>query len=153
MSKADVIIRVRERLQEQYERMAGAALNSHSYATDRDSKAESKYDTRSLEASYLAMGQAEKAEEIAAAITYFEELNPSPFADTDAINLGALVEADLSGELCFYLIAPFGGGVVCDHEGCDLTVLTPDSPLGRQLIGRHAGDCIEELALTIFEVS
>ncbi|MEM7010895.1 MAG: transcription elongation factor GreAB [Verrucomicrobiota bacterium] len=152
MNKAEIVAKIRDQLREQYDRMAGAAQTAHDYATDQDAKAESKYDTRSLEASYLAAGQAEKAEELAEALEVFADLQLPEFEDTDAIDVGAFIEADVEGELSYYLIAPRGGGVVCEHEGCDLTVLTPDSPLAKQLLGMRAGDNLDAPALTVFEV-
>ena len=44
-------------------RLSKAAIEAHAAATDPGSKAEGKYDTRSLEASYLATGQARQVED------------------------------------------------------------------------------------------
>lgn len=153
IEKAEIVARIRDQLRAQFQRMLAAARTSQAYATDQGSKAESKYDTRSLEASYLAAGQAEKAEELASAVEVFAKLKLPDFDEADAIGVGALVEADLDGDLVFYLIAPVGGGVVCEHEGCELTVLTPDSPLAQQLLGLRAGDSLEAPALSVFGVS
>ncbi len=153
MSEKQVVLaKVREQIRAQFERMVSAAQTAAEYATDEGSRAESKYDTRGLEASYLAAGQAEKAEEFAEAVHLFENLKLPDFGECDPIALGALIEADLDGELVFYLLAPRGGGIVCEHEGCDLTVLTPDSLLGSRLLGLRAGDTIAEPPLTIYTV-
>ncbi|MEM1296366.1 MAG: transcription elongation factor GreAB [Verrucomicrobiota bacterium] len=151
--KQEVLAKVEAQIRAQYERMAAAVQSSVEYATDQDSKAESKYDTRGLEASYLAAGQAEQVEELSEALQMFETWDLPDLEEDSAIEVGALVEADAEGELVFYLIATKGGGVVCEHEGCDLTVLTPDSPLGAKLLGMRAGDLIEKPAITIFTVS
>ena len=55
---------------------AKAARTARSEATDEELKAEDKYDTRGLEASYLAHGQSRQALETKAAITAFEAKNP-----------------------------------------------------------------------------
>lgn len=153
MEKAKIIAKIHNQLRNQFDRMLAAAKSTESYATDQDSQAEGKYDTRALEASYLAAGQAEKAEELAEAVELFKAFDPPDFAEDAPIDLGALIEADLDGELVFYLLAPRGGGLVCEHEGCDLTVLTPDAPLARQLLGKRAGDELESPKLVIYEVS
>jgi hypothetical protein len=60
-----------------YERSARAA---HAEATDEQSKAENKYDTRGLEASYLARGQSRQAAEVA---EQSSNMSHSPFATLD----------------------------------------------------------------------
>ena len=51
-----------------------AARASHAEATHESSKAESKYDTRGLEAAYLAGGQARQAREILDSIKFYQSL-------------------------------------------------------------------------------
>ena len=53
-----------------------AARASHEEATHESSKAESKYDTRGLEAAYLAGGQARQAKEIMDSIKAYEAWPP-----------------------------------------------------------------------------
>jgi len=88
-----------------------------------------------------------------AAIRIFETFEPPAFAIDEAIDAGALVEADLDGETAFFLLAPAAGGLTLDHLGTEFTVLTPESPLYRQLIGRHTGDTLDRPPLFISEVS
>ncbi|MDB6057872.1 MAG: hypothetical protein JWO95_1716, partial [Verrucomicrobiales bacterium] len=57
-----------------------AARASHFEATHESSKAESKYDTRGLEAAYLAGGQARAAKEIIDAIKLYEAMKPRDFS-------------------------------------------------------------------------
>ncbi|HEY8933352.1 MAG TPA: transcription elongation factor [Rariglobus sp.] len=151
--KSALIDRIRTELRARFERLAAAAREAHAAATDPSSKAESKYDTRNLEASYLATGQARQVEELAAAIRIFESFDPPAFAIDEAIDAGALVETDLDGETAFFLLAPAAGGLTLDHLGAELTVLTPESPLYRQLVGRHTGDSLDRPPLFISEVS
>lgn len=48
-------------MNQEHEALSKALADSSAAATDPDSKAEGKYDTRSLELSYLAAGQARQA--------------------------------------------------------------------------------------------
>src|SRR3982750_1295379 len=89
-----------------------AAQASHAEATHESSKAENKYDTRGLEASYLAHGQARQARETEIARQEFANLRVRAFGAKDAIDLGALVELD--GTL--YFIGPSAGGTEVMHE-------------------------------------
>ncbi len=153
VEKAELVARIREDLKSRFERMRAAATEAKEAATDDSSRAENKYDTRGLEASYLAAGQAEQAEALAELIQLFGALALPDFDEGDEIAPGALVEADLDGELVFYLLAPGGGGVICDYLGCELTVLAPGSPLREKLLGHVAGDILNDPPLTVLGVS
>ncbi|MDG2399471.1 MAG: hypothetical protein P8M04_02760 [Akkermansiaceae bacterium] len=118
-------------------------------ANGDETKSEGKYDTRAIEAAYLAEAQAAQlaiAEESLATLKRFE---PRPFEMTEVIGVGALVEADQEGEICFYLLAPTGGGLMTEYLGCDVTVVTPDSRLYQELNGKKMGDELEKPALMI----
>jgi transcription elongation GreA/GreB family factor len=120
-----------------------AAQASRAEATHEQSKAESKYDTRGLEASYLARGQSKQAAELEAAIAEFERLEMRRFAAGEAIGLGALVELERGGESSFYLLGPRAGGTEIEHNRREILVITPQSPLGQQLVGRKSADRLE----------
>lgn len=124
-----------------YERSARAA---HDVATDKESKAENKYDTRGLEASYLAHGQSRQALEVMQAMQQYETLALREFATDEAIHLGALVELERrSGkkvERALYFIGPCAGGTEIQSEGRDVLVVTPHSPIARELVGLKRGE-------------
>ena len=61
MKKAELIKQIVASLTENLELLQKAARASHEEATHESSRAESKYDTRGLEAAYLAGGQARQA--------------------------------------------------------------------------------------------
>src|SRR3954469_25249710 len=88
-----------------------AAKASHEEATHEQNKAENKYDTRGLEAAYLAGGQAKQAAETELTIKEFRKLVVKKFGTTDRIDLSALVELQSATETNHYFIAPRGGGV------------------------------------------
>ncbi len=116
-----------------------AARASHAEATHESSKAESKYDTRGLEAAYLAGGQARQAKEILDSIKVYEFLAVKDFAPDDPIALTALVELDSDGTRSLYFIGPSNGGLEVKFGCQEVTVITPQSPLGHNLIGKKAG--------------
>lgn len=120
-----------------------AAKSARAEATDEQSRAENKYDTRGLEASYLAAGQVRQVVELEAAIAAFETLPARKFAAGEAIGLGALVELEQDGVRELYFIGPSAGGTeaVCGRR--EVLVITPQSPLGGQLQGRKQGDRLE----------
>jgi len=117
-----------------------AARASHAEATHESSKAESKYDTRGLEAAYLAGGQARQAREILDSIKTYESLQAHDFGADDAIDVTALVELEIDRHRNFFFIGPRSGGLEVEHEGQEVTVITPQSPIGASLMGKKAGD-------------
>ncbi len=119
---------------------AKSAREAHAEATHEQNKAENKYDTRALEASYLARGQARQMAETEQARTHLEALDLKAFGPQDPIDLGALVTLEENGSSSFFFIAPRGGGTEIRHNRKTILVLTPQSPLGRQLIGKCQGD-------------
>jgi len=140
LRKSAVIATVRAHLQARYDRIVGAALEARGYATDPGSKAESKYDTRSLEASYLAIGQGEQADELAEALHDFDAFDWPDFPPEGRVALGALVELEFADDLVFCLIAPGSGGLTCRFEGAEVTVVTTQAPLYARIAGRYVGE-------------
>lgn len=151
--KSALLEKIRADLRARLEVLTRAAVEAHAAATDPGSKAEGKYDTRSLEASYLAAGQARQVEELAEALRVFETLSLPDFDIEDPIDAGALVEADLSGSTVFFLMAPASGGLVVEQEGSEVTLLTPASLLYQKLLGLRTGDALDDPPLLVTEVS
>lgn len=151
--KSGLLDKIRIELKSRLERLAKAAMDAHAAATDPDSKAESKYDTRRLEASYLAAGQARQVDELAEVVPIFETFSPPDFSMHDPIAMGALVEADIRGETTLLMLVPAAGGMVIDMHGQEITLLTPASALYQKLLGMRAGDFLDDLELLVIEVS
>jgi transcription elongation GreA/GreB family factor len=143
MNKRVFIKKIVARLTDELEVYFRAARASRAEATHEQSKAENKYDTRGLEASYLARGQSKQAAEIQEAIAAFEKLDARKFGAGEPIDIGAFVELELNGETTAYFIGPRAGGTELLHEKREVTVITPQSPLGEQLLGRKQGDVLK----------
>jgi transcription elongation GreA/GreB family factor len=143
MNKRAVIKKIIARLTGELEIYFRAANASRAEATHEQSKAESKYDTRGLEASYLARGQSRQAAEIEAAIAGFEKLPAKKFGAAEPVGTGALVELETGGENLFYFIGPRAGGMEIFHRKKEILVITPQSPLGEQIIGKKSGDKLQ----------
>ncbi len=107
-------------------------------ATHEEAKAENDKDTRGLEQSYVARGQAQRVEELAGELATVETLALRRFAEADAIAAGALVTVEEDGEPRRFFVAPGGGGEAL--AGGAVQVVTPRSPLGRALCGKRVGE-------------
>lgn len=127
-------------LKEELAAALAAAKAATAAATDPDSKAENKYDTRTLEASYIARGQAMRVAELQAAVETFEAMGIREFAAAQSISAGALIGVKSSGETSHYFMAPVAGGTEVHLDGAEVMVITPSSPLGQKLNGKKAGE-------------
>ncbi len=120
-----------------------AAQLARDEAISEESRAENQYDTHSLEAGYLAEGQARQAAEIEESITIISALALPDFAAGSPVALGALAEVRNSrGTSDWYFLCPRAGGLEVQLENRTVLVVTPQSPLGRQLLGRRVGDAV-----------
>src|SRR6476659_9969327 len=139
IKKSDLLKGIVEVLHESLAVLEKAARAAHAEATHESSKAENKYDTRGLEAAYLAGGQARQAREILESIKVYGSLLVKDFGAADPIDLSALVELETAGEMGTYFIGPRAGGLEVDYQGVEIMVITPQSPLGQQLMGEKVG--------------
>jgi len=112
-------------------------------ATHEQAKPENDKDTRALEQSYLARGQAKRAEELRDSLAAVSRMEVPDFGPNQPVGVGALVTAEDSTRTVKFLIAPYGGGSRLASGA--VQVVTPKSPLGEALIGRLVGDVCEVL--------
>ncbi|MEM9490255.1 MAG: transcription elongation factor GreAB [Myxococcota bacterium] len=142
MTKKGLIAAICAALERDVEIQSQAAQATYDGATSEESKAEHQYDTRALEASYLAGAQARRAAETREALTRFAILEVKDFADGRPIAVGALVELDGENGSRWYFIGPCSGGLAVTHSGHSVLIITPAAPLGRALLGGEEGDTV-----------
>lgn len=143
MNKSEIIERIIDRLQEELAAVTASAQAAREAATHEESKAEDQHDTRGLEASYLAGAQAGRALELQKTIMAFRQLELRDFGAQDRIAAGAIVELEQGRTRTICFVVPFGGGLSVPFDGRTLQLITPQSPLGEELIGRKAGSEFE----------
>jgi transcription elongation GreA/GreB family factor len=112
-------------------------------ANHPEARPENDKDTRKLELSYLAHGQAARAAELDATIADLVARPPRSFGPNDAIALGALVELESPEKVERVLLCSGGGGMSVGDDHGPVRIVTPEAPLGRALLGKTAGDEIE----------
>ena len=140
MNKRALVKKILAQIEAEVESYAKAAKAAHAEATHEQNKAENKYDTRGLEAAYLAGAQSRQAAVAQQAIEDFTKLALKDFTNVDAIDLTALVELESKGERSVFFIGPCKGGLEIQQNGREVLVITPQAPLGQQLVGRKQGD-------------
>jgi transcription elongation GreA/GreB family factor len=133
-----------QRLEHDLAMLLAAADVARQAATHEESKAENKYDTRGLEASYLAAGQSRRAEEIRRALAAWRALQMRTYDDASGIQLGALIcLVDPAQRQQWLLLGPDGAGLKLEHQGLEIMLITAQAPLGQQLLGRGPGDEVQ----------
>jgi transcription elongation GreA/GreB family factor len=141
--KAQVVAKIVEELQKQLEVLLQSARSARENATHDDSRAEDQYDTRGLEASYLAGAQAARAEELKRLLHLYQGLEPKPHPKGQPAGAASLVTLDCEGvrSLCF--LAPEGRPLTVAVGKQSVQVISPVSPLGEALWGKQVGDFVE----------
>lgn len=128
------------RLQADLDALERAQREAQAGATHEEAKAESDKDTRAVEQTYLARGQAQRVEELRAALAGVRAMPLRDFTPGEPVAIGALVTLDDEGEQRRFFISPESGGTRL--AGGRVQVVTPKSPLGEALVGARAGeDC------------
>lgn len=140
-NKQELLLAVKRELQAELAHLEQATKAALSAATDEESRPENEYDTRALEASYLAAAQGKRVLEIKRMLGVIETF-PSA-ATSGPIVSGSLVEVESEEKTSWYFLLPFGAGVSASSSGQKVAVVTLDSPLGRALLGKKAGDVAE----------
>jgi len=141
--KQSILRKLLENLENEMQVMISAALVAREAATHEESKAEDKYDTRGLEASYLAGAQAKRAAELQRVLHSLESLEIKKFQKKSPIDLTALVEVLINSKATSFFIVPKGGGIQLQVADKNVQIITPDSRLGKELMGKTAGDVFE----------
>lgn len=117
-----------------------ASRDAAEYATNEESRAESKWDTQGLEASYLAAGQAAQARERASALEDLSAQKSHLLSPKQRVEVGALFSCDFDGSVEYFFFAGTAGGESVRMGEIKVTVITPQSSLAGRLRGLRAGD-------------
>ena len=143
MNKQTFLNKLRSQLQENYSILLKSARSAHEYATHEEAKAESKYDTRGLEASYLAEAQSRRSTELQQEIALYSSMTPKIFKEGDPITIGAMVELECDNKFTTYFLGPAGGGLKIEMDDKIISVVTPKSPIGKKMMGKEIDDDFE----------
>ncbi|HEX5773310.1 MAG TPA: transcription elongation factor GreAB, partial [Geomobilimonas sp.] len=81
MTKQQLVAAIIARLESDLALFTAAARQAHAAATHAECQPDNKYDTTALEASYLAQGQANRAQEIRQGLEAYRALELQEFDD------------------------------------------------------------------------
>jgi len=139
-NKKEILSELMKELTREYENLHRAALEAREAAISEEAKPENEYDTRGLEASYLAGAQAHRANEIKSLLALVKTMAPRSYTGDEPIGTMSLVKVriDDQDERLFFMV-PFESGHELKVKGSSILCLSLDSPLGRELKGQKVG--------------
>lgn len=121
-----------------------AAFEAKEAATSEEARAENEYDTRGLEASYLAGAQSKRAGELRDFINQLKKIKIRSYRESDEIEATALIEIEIDGEeKKWFFMVPQEGGAKVTIDGLSILLISPESPLGQEIYGKRVGDAFE----------
>lgn len=141
MTKQKLVATIIARMEADLALFTAAALHAHRASTHEECQPDNKYDTTALEASYIAQGQANRAQEIRRSLETYRALDLPEFDAEAPVRLGSLVTLEAeAGVKRRLFIGPQAGGMKLADSAGEIVVITPVSPLGKQLLGLAVGD-------------
>ena len=140
--KQKVIDAVIQSLETELERHSSANAQSNAGAAFSAANAEKQRDTTGFEAAHLAKGYANHALKLRQHIDQLKTMEIEDFTDQE-IDIGALVDVELDGEAETFMLLNCGGGIEVEAQGNRITVVTPESPLGKVLMGNIEAGFVE----------
>jgi hypothetical protein len=143
LTKRDLILSFIQHLETQISFLKESARAAHDAATNEESQPENQYDTRALEASYLAGAQSKRVLEVTELLNLFKTMPFKEFSSADAVQATALIDVRVDEKTSKMLMMPKGGGVDLKQGDDVIQIVTPASALGETIIGMKVGDIAE----------
>nr|BDT27160.1 GreA/GreB family elongation factor [Bacteriovorax sp. HI3] len=131
-----------EKLNTELKEVEGAAKSTRDLAVAPDLKSEGKYDTRAIEAGYLASAQNKRVEEIKMDIQMLEDL-VTQIEPASKLQLGSLGLIDCNGQKRLYFLSTTSGGSMLMIDNYPILVISVFSPIGDAALGLGAGESFE----------
>lgn len=140
MDKQKLLQAVIAQMEEELSRAQTAFKSTNEAATAEENRPENQYDTRALEASFLARGQAARISELEHGIKVLRELPMKELSGDTPIQGGALVTVESDEAKATHFVLPVGAGIQVASGKEKISVVTYSSPLGALLLGKTEGD-------------
>ena len=141
MDKRKLLNLVIDEVKLRFDALAKSALDAKDAATNEESKAENKYDTRGLEASYLAGAQAERSEKMKESLFHLQKIQDEDLKSSQQVALLSLVTlVDEDGAVKNLFIIPVQGGIKIELDNTTVQTITLSSPIGSLILGKKVED-------------
>ena len=141
--KKQLLNQLQQVIEQDLATLTASARTAAIEATHEESRPENKYDTRGLEASYLAGAQNARAAELVTILEHVRNTIPRTFSESDPIAPTAVVELETEGGAVTRLfLVRMGAGYTLTVETKKYVTVTTQSPLGQALLGKLTGDAV-----------
>jgi transcription elongation GreA/GreB family factor len=140
LNKQTILNTLIENLKKELSDVEAAAHSARALATADDLKSEGKYDTRAIEASYLAGAQAKRVEEIKLDIQMLEE---TELQNSSKLQMGSLALIEHNNQKRYYFLTSTSGGTMLMIDGNPVLVISVFSPIGNEALGLTKGESFE----------
>lgn len=117
-----------------------ASQSSQDLIKSGDLKSDGKYDTRGVEAAYLAGAQMRRVEELKLERQLIEGIPVHTYKKGREIAIGDLLELEHNGRVRKYYLSSTAGGSMLEVNKEVIVVISVFSPIGTQVIGLLCGD-------------
>ncbi len=141
--KEQILHQLIQNLESELNQAIEASESTSAYTKADDMKQEGKYDTRAIEAGYLAGAQKRRVEEIKQEIGMLKALEVKKFRVDDEVSVGALVELELNTKVQKFFITPASGGSIINVQSNPVMIISTFSPIGDACLGLKVGDTFE----------
>ncbi|MFQ3324823.1 MAG: transcription elongation GreA/GreB family factor [Pseudomonadales bacterium] len=136
-----IINAIIERLAQELATATKASEQAHASATHKENVAENKYDTLAVEAAYLAHGQSVRIAELQGSIAQYRRLDSATTTSHTTVQVGSTVTInDNKDHSQILFIGPSAGGMKLAINGLSILTVSPQTPMGRVLIGTAVDD-------------
>lgn len=141
--KPQILALVLQQLAKELTNCIEAANNAHLAAVDDQSVAETQYDTLAIESAYLAEGQSRRLIELKKTIEQLTNFSFPVVNNEQPIKLGALIQFEDSPQNHWLLMSPTAGGYKVMLAESTITLVTPQSPLGKAILNKYLDDDVQ----------
>ncbi|ATH07237.1 hypothetical protein BIY24_04590 [Halobacteriovorax marinus] len=143
MNKKKLLANLIDQIKVELEKAKAAYDTSKSATRDPDFKSESKWDTRSIEAGYLAGAQKVRVDELEMDLNVIEELASDSLSKKPTVTIGSLVEIKFNNLVKKYFITPAAGGYIVNVDDEVALTISVFSPIGNEVLDLEEGDSFE----------
>jgi transcription elongation GreA/GreB family factor len=137
--KVIILEMLRSKVKDQLREAEIAYEKTAEYTKSEELKAESKYDTRGVEAGMLAGAQRRRVDELKQDLELLDSI-PIHEENKNDIQLGSIVELEMNRIKRKYFLSSCAGGTMLEINGEAILVISVFSPMGIELIGLKAQD-------------
>jgi transcription elongation GreA/GreB family factor len=143
MKKQKIIKELLNIANSRLEETVQSAKSANSFKSSGDMKQEGKYDTRAIEAGYLADAQNLRVEELKQEIQLLESIQIQQISQKTPISIGSLVKLKFTEKIQTYFISSTAGGPLLSIDSTPVLIVSAFSPIGAKVIGLNQGDEFE----------